>query len=248
MVFIPAVIGVILLIAAASMSRQSFLGRECFYYGELTASTFCYNSSVFTGLVIFGFVLLALSAFLFFKRQMKEEQSRSRYSPVNPAPSRQPEVKPVAVSMVGTPAWQTLREFDADIRAAVTQLEPFGPKAEERLATAYLAVNDKGLLVSIVATILADEKKGAAAREEKDAQRAAAISAREKELFDEREKRAQDTISRIKELGMVYEGRNVVSAEMYYGERIADQGWAKIVYEDGRVELRAGSSWQRVKS
>lgn len=42
---------------------------------------------------------------------------------------------------------------------------------------------------------------------------------------------------------MVYGGRKVVSAEMYYGATPADQGWARIVYEDGQTELRAGSSW-----
>lgn len=150
------------------------------------------------------------------------------------------------VSPLDNPAWKTLKEFDADIQQALAKLSGFGPKAEERLASAYLFVNDKGLLPSIVAKINADEEQNAIAREEEKARRAAEMSARERELLADRERKSEYTISRIKEVGMMHRGKKVVSAEMYYGETAADQGWAKIVYEDGKVELWAGSSWMEM--
>jgi hypothetical protein len=151
--------------------------------------------------------------------------------------------RPAPVAARENPAWKTLVEFDADIQEAVAKLLAFGQHAEERLAAAYLSVNDKGLLPSIVTKIVADEEQRAITLADAKAKRAEAMSEREKELLAERERKAEHTIHHIREMGMVYGGRRVLSAEMYYGATVADQGWAKIAYEDGRVELRAGSAW-----
>lgn len=256
MKFVPAVIGAALLIAALNMSKISFWGVECYYYGRPSDPDDCYGPGFFYTLVIVGVVLLAVTGFLLFKAQMEEDRLRQRqsissqrhYSSVAASPSYSADVQSVAPSATSNPAWKTLKEFDADIRQAVDVLSGFGSQAEERLAVAYLAVNDKGLLPSIVAKIVADEEKDAIAREEEKARRAVAMSGRERELLVDRERRAEYTISRIKEMGMVYGGRKVVSAEMYYGATPADQGWAKIVYEDGETELRAGSSWMLMKT
>jgi hypothetical protein len=158
------------------------------------------------------------------------------------------EIGPVLATAVSDTAWKTLKEFDADVQDAAAKVERFGPQAEERLASAYMSVKDKGLLPSIVAKIVADEEKEAIAREEEKARRAIAMSERDKEILADRESRAERTIGYIKEMGMVYDGQKVVSAEMYYGATVADQGWAKIVYESGKEELRAGSSWTLVKN
>lgn len=243
MIFIPAAIGAIMLLSALSMAKQSFLGKDCYYYGELSMNTFCYNSSIHHTLVGVGLALLALTGFMFFKAQMKEERRLRNSSASSTSPSYQPVAQPVAASILTTPAWTALREFDTDIQAAVAQLKPFDAKAEERLATAYLAVNDKGLLPSIVAKIIADERKAAIVREEEKARRAITMSEREKEQLADRVMRSEHTIDFIKESNMVYDGRKVISAEMYYGKTVADQGWAKIVYADGKVELRSGSTW-----
>ena len=68
---------------------------------------------------------------------------------------------PTATSTLDNPAWKTLKEFDADVKAAVAQLSGLGRPAEERLASAYLAVNDKSLLPAMVTTILEESRKKA---------------------------------------------------------------------------------------
>lgn len=197
-------------------------------------------------------ILCALFPIAILILAFKEDEPRhAAYAPQRPYTASVPppvEAKPVIVTSRDNPAWKTLKEFDADIQEAVAKLVGFGPQAEERLASAYLSVNDKGLLPSIVAKISADEEKNAVAHEEEKARRAVAMSQRDKELLADRERKAEHTIGLIKEAGMVYDGRKVVSADMYYGATAADQGWVKIVYEDGRTELRAGSSWTLMKS
>lgn len=256
MKFVPAAIGAVLIIAALNMGKITVWGVECYYYGQPRTLDDCYSPGSFYTLVILGVVLLAVTGFLLFKGQMEEDRLRQKqstssqrhYSSVAASPSHSADVLPVAPSATSNPAWKTLKEFDADIRQAVDVLSGFGSQAEERLAVAYLAVNDKGLLPSIVAKIVADEEKDAIAREEEKARRAVAMSERERELLADRERKSEYTISRIKEVGMMHRGRKVVSAEMYYGATAADQGWAKIVYEDGKVELWAGSSWMEMNA
>lgn len=150
------------------------------------------------------------------------------------------------VSSSSTAAWKTLKEFDADIREALGHLQPFGSQAEERLATAYLSINDKSLLPSIVSKIVSDEEQAIARREEQKAHSLAAASERDRELIAQRESRARETIRLIRDQGMTYEGRKVASVDMHSTDNPSEQGWAKIVFEDGRSELRAGSSFLRL--
>lgn len=253
MLFIPAAIGAVLLVSALSMGKQTFLGAECYYFGELSYKTHCYSPMVFYGLVAAGLAFLAWTGYLLLLKSQTERaplRHAGYASDASPSqrvvaqPVQTPAVQPVVASVVASPAWKTLREFDADIQAAVARLEPFGVKAEERLATAYLAVSDKGLLPSIVAKIAADEEAKASVREEEKTWHGQELSERQKEMLAEREKNAEQTIRLIKSNGMLYHGRKVESAEMYYGPTLAEKGWAKVIYEDGRVELRAGMSFR----
>ncbi len=144
-------------------------------------------------------------------------------------------------------AWKTLKEFDQDIAEAVQKLAPFGQNAEERLAKAYLAVSDKSLLPSMVAKITSDEQS---AKAETESKRAEALSKNSKEVLDKlkaREAAAAATIEAIKSSGMMFNGAKVASVKMYDGDDAHDYGFARIVYKDGRIELRAGSTFIAVR-
>ena len=52
--------------------------------------------------------------------------------------------------------WQTLVKYDDDLRGAAERVRPFGDIYEDELAEAYLAVNDKTYLESIVKKVVQD--------------------------------------------------------------------------------------------
>ena len=52
--------------------------------------------------------------------------------------------------------WQTLVKYDDDLRNAAARVRPFGDVYEDELAEAYLAVNDKTYLESIVKKVVQD--------------------------------------------------------------------------------------------
>ena len=52
--------------------------------------------------------------------------------------------------------WKTLVKYDPDIRLAAQRVRPFGDAYEDELAEAYLQVNDKAYLESIVKKIIED--------------------------------------------------------------------------------------------
>lgn len=184
MKFIPAAIGAALLIAALNLGKISVWGVECYYYGKPNDLDDCYGPGFFYTLIILGAALLVVTGVLLFKAQMEERQFQQRhysssdlhYSSGGASPSYSAKEQ----SAIANPAWKTLKEFDADIKAAVAQLAAFGPQAEKRLADAYLSVNDKSLLPSMVATIV-EESKDKAEQKNKFIQ----------ELAMEREKRAR---------------------------------------------------------
>ena len=267
--YVGLVAGVISVVYLLSIEEVSLFGVACRVigtqkvsgaFGPISEPVCLSNGVYFTGMAI-GILLVLFAAAFILKDILfptavvtgasSRLQSRTSFQSAEARPAIDPVVRnpaPAVVSSRDNPAWKTLKEFDADIQGAIAQLSDFGPQAEERLASAYLSVSDKGLLPSIVSKIAAEEEQGAIAREEEKARCAVAMSERERELLAERERRAQYTIHLIKEAGMVYDGRKVISAEMYYGAAAADQGWAKILYEDGRTELRAGSSWMLMKA
>lgn len=58
--------------------------------------------------------------------------------------------------------WNTLKEFDDDIRVAASKLSSLGQRAEDRLAAAYLSLMDKSMLDAIVTKIHAEESRASA--------------------------------------------------------------------------------------
>ncbi|MDR6100567.1 hypothetical protein QE369_000745 [Agrobacterium larrymoorei] len=61
-----------------------------------------------------------------------------------------------AASSAEAERWAALAKYDEDIRQAVTQVQPLGSAAIDRLRTTYLALNDKSKLPVIVADIETD--------------------------------------------------------------------------------------------
>lgn len=146
------------------------------------------------------------------------------------------------ITAVDTAAWKALREYDADIASAVAAIGVYGRDAEERLATAYLAVSDKNLLPAIISKISQDFEGAAREKIVEEERRRAAMNDRELQMALERERRSKYTIDQIEANGMVYAGRKVKSAALYAGDRQDLQGWAEILYEDGSTEMRSGGS------
>lgn len=60
--------------------------------------------------------------------------------------------------------WEALVEFDPDIKAAVSRIEPYGQAVLDRLARAYLAIGDKAMLEQIVAKIAVEASEGQQSR------------------------------------------------------------------------------------
>lgn len=238
--------GCVFLAIAAAMGKVSIFGQECYYFGRIRVDSVCLSPGVFYALVIVGACCVAVALFLAVRDYGGAERvTQGAYVPFvqsqNVSENNVP--TPAAASSSSTAAWKTLKEFDADIREAVAQLHAYGTRAEERLASAHLSINDKSLLPSIVAKIASDEKQEAVQRQEKEARKLAALSDRDKDVLLRREARARETIDMIRAANMTFEGRKVVSADMHDTDIPSQQGWAKVVYEDGKAELRAGSSF-----
>ncbi len=236
------------------MNKVSVWGNECYYFGTRpTLQTACISPSVFFTLVILG-ALLVVAAVLMAAMYQQSATSTSasphigqNSSYLTPAQTPHPTPKNATPpSVTKSEAWVALKEFDADIQSAVASINGYGLQAEERLATAYLAVKDKDLLQAITKKIADDEEASRKSSEERASMREASLTARQKDLIADRESRARYTIDRIKSAGMIYNGKKVTSAELYYGDLPSDQGWAKIVYEDGSAELRAGTSFTAI--
>jgi len=150
--------------------------------------------------------------------------------------------------------WSALKEFDPDIAQAAAQVAKFGSVAEDRLATAYLAIGDKSLLSAMVGKLVTEESTALAEQEQKNAERVRkaaelkqTMSGQQLQLLVDREKRARATLEQIQNDGMMLDGKKVVSAEMYVSDLAHKQGWLKVVYENGREELRAGASMELLK-
>jgi hypothetical protein len=264
MKYILGIAGLMLLATALSMNKVSAWGVECYFFGSRpNLNSSCISPNVFLGFLIIGAVLLIAAAVLTAIEFSKAPQSSDRWSVSNnPSPSaiyvpQQPTAlqnkADTSAPTASSPAWKTLKEFDEDVRTAAEQIAPLGLQAEERLASAFMAVSDKSLLGAMVSKISEDEERKRAdieaariKKEEDIKKRTASLSDRQIELIADREQRARFTIDRIKDAGMVYGGKRVKSAEIFYGEQPADQGWAKIVYEDGTAELRAGASFTTI--
>jgi len=161
--------------------------------------------------------------------------------------SQDPQAATVKVAAYNIAKWKALKEFDVDIQNAAATLSSFGQEAENRLAAAYLAVDDKGLLPAIVAKIAADEKIISEKREAERERTANELSEKDREVLEFRALRAQETISEIRESGMMLNGKKVVSAEIYDTDVRHEQGYAKVVFADGSIELRAGTSWRLLR-
>jgi hypothetical protein len=255
MKYIMGISGVILIIVALSMNKVSAWGVECYFFGQRPTFDSCLGPGVFFVILTLGTALLiaaAIATAIEFQKKPEQSdiqlygnagQTRTHTAGQHTAASK-PTEKPFSTS--DSPAWKALKEFDADIRDAARRIIPFGVQAEERLASAYMALNDKKLLESIMLKITQDEEKRLKDIDEETKKYNASLTDRQRELVLDRRQRAQFTIDRIKEAGMVYGGKQVLSAELFDGERPADQGWAKIVYEDGTAELRAGSSFTTI--
>lgn len=259
MKFVLTGAGLALGIFLLTLKRISIFGNTCYVIGTSqgngawgsVSEPVCLNPVIyFIGLAVAAGLCL-VGIYHFVQDANGSSSSRPSYSSgsLSAAPSssrthrHEEAVKSTPASVAGSQKWKTLREFDGDIQNAMKQIEKFGLPAEERLATAYLAVSDKQLLSSIVAKIVADEEQQAAKREEVNAKRGKDLSENARQMIADRESRAIKTIEEIKAAGMVYNGKKVVSAELYNGQAVHEQGWAKIEYEDGSAELRAGSSF-----
>lgn len=59
--------------------------------------------------------------------------------------------------------WNALVQFDEDIRAAADRIKPLGQKWEARFAAAYLALNDKNYISTILQKITAEARQEAEA-------------------------------------------------------------------------------------
>jgi hypothetical protein len=262
MKFVLTGAGLALGIFLLTLKKISFLGSTCYVignshgdgsWGSISQPVCLHPAIYFIGLAVAaGFCLVGI--YMFAQDANGKSSSRPSYgsgvSSAAPPSTRsyreELAVKATPTSVTDSQKWKTLREFDGDIQNAMKKIEKFGLPAEERLATAYLAVSDKQLLDSIVTKIIADEEQQAAKWEEQKTKRHTSLSENAKQMISDRESRAIKTIAEIKAAGMMYNGKNVVSVEMYNGEAVHDQGWAMIQYEDGSKELRAGTSFTAI--
>jgi hypothetical protein len=198
-----------------------------------------------TGLL--GIIVLAIVG------DASPEASGSHSSPSNNQFGYVPRDKPT--KSYDEKKWSALKEFDQDIAQAAEQVAKFGSQAEDRLATAYLAIGDKSLLNAMVGKLVAEEGAAVAERERLDAERKQRVTELQQKMSDQqlqlladRERRARATFEQIQRDGMMLDGKKVVSAEMYISDLAHKQGWLKVVYENGREELRAGNSMELLKN
>ena len=85
----------------------------------------------------------------------------TKYAPADarsppPLPRSRIEFIQAPVSSYDKSKWQTLVKYDDDLRSAAERVRPFGDIYEDELAEAYLAVNDKTYLESIVKKVVQD--------------------------------------------------------------------------------------------
>lgn len=185
---------------------------------------------------LIGIIILAMSG-------GSVPQTQQSYTALPDQPPKDTPVAPSA-SAADTAAWKALTEFDEEVKRAVQNISGFGRSAEERLATAYLAVKDKNLLPAIVGKIIADESDAGSKRAEQKARAAQQRTTEASSRLERREKLALETIEEIKKAGMTYNGKKVISAALNETNVDAELGWAKIVYVDGSAELRSGTNFQ----
>ena len=98
--------------------------------------------------VILGFLFPLISILILAMSSDTGPAADSRLTP-------QPATASIQDQSYDRTKWQALTQYDDDIKRAVEALSPLGQKYVDRLAAAYLALNDKSYLPSIMEKIRA---------------------------------------------------------------------------------------------
>lgn len=164
--------------------------------------------------------------------QYRERDDGPRYLPEASAPAQKPAFDKAK--------WDALAEFDPDVRAAVEKLGPYGSAAVKRFSVAYMALQDKAMIGSIVERIIEQSGRPASSPEEAKAAFLANTGwldeAKRRELL----RTSEAIVEKIRRDGMSLYDEAVASCEVYFGPIEEFHGQALVEYQNGKREFWNG--------
>ena len=141
------------------------------------------------------------------------------------------------------PGGAHLKEIDADVREAASEVSQLSQDYEDVLADQFVSPTDKkDYLRSLVEAL---EAQHAALVEQQGGEDEAALpsmQAKRKMALEKRVDRSRAMMAEIAANGMICRqtGKKVALMQLYAGRQIDDHGYAYLRYEDGTSELRSG--------
>ena len=147
--------------------------------------------------------------------------------------------------------WSHLKEIDADVREAASEVAQLSDDYEDVLADQFVSPADKkDYLRSLVEALKAQHAALVEQQGGEDEAALPSMQAKRKLALEKRVDRSRAMMAEIAANGMVCRqtGKKVVLMQLYAGRQIDDHGYAYLRYEDGTSELRSGDYFTRAPS
>jgi hypothetical protein len=139
--------------------------------------------------------------------------------------------------------WKHIKDIDADIRAAASEVSQLSADYEDVLADQFVAPGDKkDYLRSLVEALKAQHAALIEQQAADEGEAVPSLQAKRKLALEKRVDRSRAMMEEITANSMICRqtGKKVASMQLYAGRQIDDHGYAYLRYEDGTNELRSG--------